>query len=172
MIRSLLAAAAAALLTAPALADPPTYVVELAAEKSERVYLVTGSDGASSAAVSADETSALIDPDDARARIDALDLVSVPDEQDPPVDISLFGFRLSIDGEGGQDGEDGAARITVSVGDKTTVVEAQGDEDDNGRARITLSGLDADGVGDFLDNEHLSAETRQAMLAELGLTEN
>lgn len=153
---------------------PGGYEMQVFAQDDAQIYLVTGPDGERAAARVDNGASSVIDANEARlalgeARAAAADAGPPPDDQH--VHISLPGFELSVaaDEDEASDGLD-RARIKIRAAGREVNVDAAG-EDESGHAVVRISGASAEDARDFIDDaEDLSAETKQQMLSDLGLT--
>jgi hypothetical protein len=153
-------------------ADNPAggYQVQVNADDSSHIVLITGPDGARAAARVEGGVSEIMDVNEARlalgeARAAVADAGAPEDEQ---VAISLPGFQLSVAADDEGAGAD-RAQIKINAGGREVHVNADGEE--SGQAVVQITGASAADVRDFInEDEDLSAETKQQLLAELGLT--
>lgn len=167
-----LLAACSAEITTTGTGDDPTggYTLQIVATDASETYYVTGPDDISAAARIVDGVSALIDSNEARlavgeARATAADLAAPPER----LAVRVPGFEMSIAAEDKGAGADGRARISINAGGRAVSVDANGSGADNAVVRIT--GADEGDARNFIrDADGLSSETKQQMLAALGLT--
>lgn len=146
-----------------ALADG--YTLEIRADASEQVFLVTTPEGRIVGARAAGGASALMETGAARA------LAGAPAAQRAEAGLEVFSLRLpgldlSVSGE-----EEGG-RVSIDVAGHTVQVEANeggpGDLDD--RAYVRIAGVPEAEVREFIATaDPLSPQVQAQMLAELGL---
>ncbi|MDX2274988.1 MAG: hypothetical protein NW206_06010 [Hyphomonadaceae bacterium] len=156
-------------------ADGPAggYEMQIAADETTQIYLISGPDGVRTAARVEAGVSGVMDSNEARlalgeARAAAAD--AGPPSGNERVRIDLPGFEFSVAAD-----ENGAAseraQIKINAGGREVHVDASG-EDEAGRAVVRITGASADDARDFINEaEDLTPETKQQMLTELGLAE-
>ncbi|MGE0597535.1 MAG: hypothetical protein AB7P07_14320 [Hyphomonadaceae bacterium] len=182
-MRGLLIAAAAGLLAACSVetsdgaavhvsGDAGPYEMQIAASDAAQIYYVTGPDDRAAAARVENGVSSVIDVAEARlavgeARAAAADLGPIQDET---LAIRVPGFSMTIAAEDDSaPGDSGRAQIAINAGGREVNVDASGDGEADG-AIVRISGASEDDARDFIrDAEELSAETKDQMLAALGL---
>lgn len=199
-MRKLIAAAAAALALAgcsvgadggqsPSAVPAEGYTLQVVADDSRQIYLVTHSDGRAAAAQVENGVSSMTDAEQAQALVSERLGVLGPSEE--PVAIRFPGFQMSIAGQdGGPQGD--RVRIAISAGGREIVVDAEDSDGDNhgaaeaearisesakvnvddaDRAVVRIAGASERDAREFINEaEDLSAETKAQMLAALNLS--
>ncbi|HRK63092.1 MAG TPA: hypothetical protein PLN53_01795 [Terricaulis sp.] len=143
------------------------YTLEVRADQSTQVFLVTGPDGRSVAGRAADGVSGIMDTEAARA------FTVMPEGEEPLPEVMALrfpGFDLSVSGEGDASNAEGA-RVSINAGGRTVEVNAREDSEGvNERAHVRITGASEADVRDFIsDADELSPETQAQMLTALGL---
>lgn len=148
------------------------YAFQIAANDDSQIYYVTGPEDRAAAARVRNGVSELIDPNEARlavgeARAAAADLGP---PQNEVVTIRAPGFSMSIAADDDSaTGNDGRAQIAINAGGREVNIDANGEGEADG-ALVRISGASEDDAREFItDSDDLSAETKQQMLAALGL---
>lgn len=145
------------------------WTMQVIGDDADRVFLVTRPDGKTAAARVRGESCAMVGAEEARtlaaAEIAALAAVPAPKEH---VSIEAPGFALRVAGDGDETGTGGRGQVRIDVGGLK--VNVDGDEARDGRAAVTIEGVNEDAARRFIDeSEELTAEVKAQMLRELGL---
>ncbi|MES1156408.1 MAG: hypothetical protein ABUL73_01395 [Alphaproteobacteria bacterium] len=155
--------------SAPATA--PGYTLDVFARDSEQIYLVSDAHDHVAAARVVDHASSVIAPDEARSLLaERQAMFHAPNDSNNAVNIQAGGFSLKINGEGDTSSKEGGdAHIDINAGGHNVTIDAQG-SDNNGRARVHISGADEASARKFItDADDLSQDVKTQMLHTLGL---
>jgi len=154
----------------PAPSATEGYTLQIVAEESAQIYLVTHSDGRSVAAKVENGQSALMDAEAAADRVEArMGVMGEPTEGQ--VHIRFPGVSISVAGQDHGGGHD-RARIAISAGGHDVLVDAEDSPrgEDAEKVVVRIPGVSAEDAREFIDeSDKLSAEVKAQMRAALGL---
>jgi hypothetical protein len=140
-------------------------VLEVRADEQAQVFVVSGSDGKTTAARVENDVSTLLSAEDAQAF-----LAAAPPA--PAADGDKVTFRvpgLSIEAAGNGEDGGGAGSVKVNIDGKTIDIAGEGSGED-GDATVRIAGVDADAARDFIEkSDGVSEEVKAQMRASLGL---
>jgi hypothetical protein len=157
------------------------YSVEIRANGSDHIYIITAPGGRAVAARAQDGMSALLSADDLQRALAAMQPLAAPADPNNTVSISAPGFSLHVAGDGSDqaDSKDAAGHgggdVALNIGGFGMHVTADdagpGDADD--RAHVQLSGLGAADARRFItEADELSPAVQAQMLTGLGLSQD
>lgn len=162
--------------TNPAPAPREGFTLSVIADDGEQIYMVTHTDGRAAAARVVGETSEIIEPATAEARIE--ERLGVLGESDTPVQINLPGFSLSVASQDRGEGKE-RARIAINAGGQEILIDADDAnsaaarrDDGADRAAVRIPGVNENAARNFItEAERMDAATKAEMLRLLNLTE-